>query len=521
VSLWTQKQTPVILAASGSNPYTLAYGSNVTASSLLVATVTWATSTGSISDFGDTLNGSNVWILANISQTGSRTVATYFYNNTLGGACTVSVQLSTTETVFLSIYELAGPLAEVDTSLAGGSATATTSPTSGSITPTDASDLIIAAYRGGTVSAGESGWSKISTGGFSTQYIQPGSTAALAATWTSGSSNYAANIVAFKPVLDPGPVTSVEKTSGSASESEALDAGAITSAEKTLDTAVPSTARDTGSATSQETTLDSATPSTALDAGSVDAQETSLTTATPQSVLDAGAVQSDETSEATGIPGESLDAGTVDTQETSAATAQVGGVDDAGAVTAQETSSTSATDQAALDAGTVDSVETSEDAAAPSMAVDAGPVTAEQGSRAGAISGSGVTRDPGPVSSVEHSGATAAGQTVRDVGSVVANESTRTRGRGVPFSLKPYVPAIDPVDMSKIAKTVQSIGGDFWDTLSKRIYGSEKFCNVLMGANPALGAYVQLPANSAIRVPYITVGSNASSLPWSTLYQSA
>ena len=69
-----------------------------------------------------------------------------------------------------------------------------------------------------------------------------------------------------------------------------------------------------------------------------------------------------------------------------------------------------------------------------------------------------------------------------------------------------------------IAKVVQSIGGDLWDTISKRVYGTERFCNVLMGANPSLAGYVQLPPNSSVAIPFITVPPPSSSQRWSNLY---
>jgi phage tail protein X len=68
-----------------------------------------------------------------------------------------------------------------------------------------------------------------------------------------------------------------------------------------------------------------------------------------------------------------------------------------------------------------------------------------------------------------------------------------------------------------IAKTVQSVGGDCWDTISKRVYGTEKLFNVLAAANPGLAQYAQLPAGLTINIPFIKVQLPSSSAAWSNL----
>jgi hypothetical protein len=68
-----------------------------------------------------------------------------------------------------------------------------------------------------------------------------------------------------------------------------------------------------------------------------------------------------------------------------------------------------------------------------------------------------------------------------------------------------------------ISKTIQSIGRDCWDTISKRVYGTEKFFNVLAAANPQLASYTQLPGGLTVNVPFIKVQLPSSSAAWSNL----
>jgi phage tail protein X len=68
-----------------------------------------------------------------------------------------------------------------------------------------------------------------------------------------------------------------------------------------------------------------------------------------------------------------------------------------------------------------------------------------------------------------------------------------------------------------IAKTIQSQDGDWWDTISKREYGTEKFFNVLAGANPSLALYAQLPAGLTVSIPFIKVQIPSRASGWSIL----
>jgi hypothetical protein len=206
MALWTLRQSNAA-AATGTNPYSLAYTTeNVAAGSGLIAVISWSATTGSVTDFGDNLNGLNAWNLVRLIQLSTKTIGIYYFNNTVGGACTVSATLSTTEAPAFILLEFTGPQWSLGSIGQNNSSTATTSPTTGNITPNKSTSLILGAVRGGTVSAGESGWSSlISTGALGAQYIQPGNTTALAATFTTTSSNYAALIAEFEAV--PPPVT--------------------------------------------------------------------------------------------------------------------------------------------------------------------------------------------------------------------------------------------------------------------------------------------------------------------------
>jgi hypothetical protein len=205
MALWTDKQAPSAGTATGSNPYTYAYPSSVTAGSLLIAVFGWPAGGITITTLGDSLNGSNAWSLAKLEDGNARTVAIYYFNNTAGGACTISLQLSGTTAVQFVVYEKAGPLASIGAT-GGGSGTATTTPTSGNITPQLSTSLIVGALRGGTASAGGSGWTLTATTSVAGETIQPGTTTPLAATFTQSSSVYAAAIAEFRtvPPVTPG-----------------------------------------------------------------------------------------------------------------------------------------------------------------------------------------------------------------------------------------------------------------------------------------------------------------------------
>src|SRR6202043_3375850 len=84
----------------------------------------------------------------------------YYYNNTLGGAMTVTATLGGSQTsCLLSLYEFSGCALEIDAaSVTKNVTTATTAPTSGNLTTVNAYDLLLVAYRGGTISASPSGW---------------------------------------------------------------------------------------------------------------------------------------------------------------------------------------------------------------------------------------------------------------------------------------------------------------------------------------------------------------------------
>lgn len=196
-------QAPTIGAASGTNPYTKSYGSNVTAGSLLVVAVSWGVNASSITSFTDTLNASQ-WLLVNIIQASGRSLAVYCFQNTLGGACQVQMTLSVAEsTVDFALYEFPAP--------AGGyvdvTATATgtgTNPLTASIVPTYSTDLVLACIRGTSVSAGQTGWSAQTFGDMGAQYIQPGSSAAIAASFTQTSTACITIIVAFSSLVQSG-----------------------------------------------------------------------------------------------------------------------------------------------------------------------------------------------------------------------------------------------------------------------------------------------------------------------------
>jgi phage tail protein X len=57
--------------------------------------------------------------------------------------------------------------------------------------------------------------------------------------------------------------------------------------------------------------------------------------------------------------------------------------------------------------------------------------------------------------------------------------------------------------------------GDMWDSISKKLYGNEKYTEQLMKANTANISTVVFPAGIVLTVPDVdtTANANASSLP--------
>ncbi len=64
-------------------------------------------------------------------------------------------------------------------------------------------------------------------------------------------------------------------------------------------------------------------------------------------------------------------------------------------------------------------------------------------------------------------------------------------------------------------KTYTTIGGDMWDSISKKLYGSENYKDVLISANRQHRNLHILPAGLILDVPEIdTRKVSGASVPW-------
>ena len=61
---------------------------------------------------------------------------------------------------------------------------------------------------------------------------------------------------------------------------------------------------------------------------------------------------------------------------------------------------------------------------------------------------------------------------------------------------------------------------DMFDLISYRIYGTEKFANVLMRANPAYAAVVKVDAGIALNIPEVNISTSVGNAPWSQAFAS-
>lgn len=62
-------------------------------------------------------------------------------------------------------------------------------------------------------------------------------------------------------------------------------------------------------------------------------------------------------------------------------------------------------------------------------------------------------------------------------------------------------------------KTYTTVSGDMWDLISKKVYGDEKFTDVLINANPEHRMLYTFPARIALDIPEIEERISADDLP--------
>lgn len=188
---------------NGANPYTKAFPSSVSASNTLLAALTWNDATSSVTAFTDSLNV-NSWKQVGIVQAQGRSIALFMYNNTVKGTCTVSATLSATPGVVrIALFELQGSNVYLDTAAVSSNGAATTSPSTGSITPGFSTDLVLAFLQGGNpVSAGPANWTFQTSSNYASAYFAPGSASAISGTFTQASAAYVTLIITLAG-LDP------------------------------------------------------------------------------------------------------------------------------------------------------------------------------------------------------------------------------------------------------------------------------------------------------------------------------
>ena len=69
-----------------------------------------------------------------------------------------------------------------------------------------------------------------------------------------------------------------------------------------------------------------------------------------------------------------------------------------------------------------------------------------------------------------------------------------------------------------MTNTYTTIQGEYWDYISRKIYGSERFCNVLMRANPGWLDVVSFDAGVLLTVPPVTMAMKINPIPWGSVY---
>ncbi len=62
-------------------------------------------------------------------------------------------------------------------------------------------------------------------------------------------------------------------------------------------------------------------------------------------------------------------------------------------------------------------------------------------------------------------------------------------------------------------KTYTTVSGDMWDLISKKVYGDEKFTDVLINANPEYRMLYTFPAGITLDIPEIEERISADDLP--------
>jgi hypothetical protein len=66
--------------------------------------------------------------------------------------------------------------------------------------------------------------------------------------------------------------------------------------------------------------------------------------------------------------------------------------------------------------------------------------------------------------------------------------------------------------------TYVTIGGEAFDQIALKLYGRERFENVLMRENPQFNDVVKFDPNCVLIVPALAVTTNAANTAWGTIF---
>jgi hypothetical protein len=154
-----------------------------------------------ITNVRDNVNGAvNYSVAVPLYSAQSRKIGIYYLNNITGGTTpTITATISTARSVQMAIYEFSG-LGALDVTHTNNNGYG--AETTGSITTTNANDLLIGAVLGGTQTGGENGWTFKNGGNLSVEHLIVSSMGSYAATFRPYST-YVAGIASFKGTPTP------------------------------------------------------------------------------------------------------------------------------------------------------------------------------------------------------------------------------------------------------------------------------------------------------------------------------
>jgi len=64
-----------------------------------------------------------------------------------------------------------------------------------------------------------------------------------------------------------------------------------------------------------------------------------------------------------------------------------------------------------------------------------------------------------------------------------------------------------------------TLGDETWDQAALKLYGAERYANVLMSANPAYSDIVFFDSGMVLIVPQLATAAQSSVMPWTVTYQ--